>query len=161
MKTDFQSDKRYVMGFSRSYDKCIQNITTNGTKQIHDQTCPGVPFFTAPKIKTAHQKKQRPRDKSKGGLNIPRCDIHSFKEDILKCEATCPELPTSTFAITTPNVKGWFKRTFHGAINIVTNFCIMPICTFIARFYKETYNRQSYKGQRLWFWVSNFSFILY
>lgn len=29
----------------------------------------------------------------------------------------------------------------------------MPICVFVARFYKETYNLKSFKGQKTWCWV--------
>jgi hypothetical protein len=46
-----------------------------------------------------------------------------------------------------------YKRTFHGGIMIMTNFCLQPIVIFIARFYKETFNLHSFKGVKLWYWV--------
>lgn len=36
---------------------------------------------------------------------------------------------------------------------IMTNFCLQPIVIYIARFYKETFNRSSYKGSKYWYWM--------
>lgn len=135
--------------YSRSYDACIQNIT--GAKYVNEQVCPGaVPKFLPAQGKKKKGKKPPPPSKS----FIPRCDPDGIDPKFLPCETDkCPELPK-----TTPEYLGTpgnriIKRTLHGGINIVTNFCIMPICVFIARFYKETFNLASFKGQRIWYWV--------
>ncbi len=70
-----------------------------------------------------------------------------------RCPTNCPEEPTTTPAIPPKKRNSIFKRNHHGGMLIMTNFCLMPVASFIARFYKETFNISRIKGVKVWFWV--------
>jgi len=80
---------------------------------------------------------------------------HFSDAETLNCPAPCPDGPTTTVMPTTPKPTSIFKREHHGGMLIMTNFCLMPVCSFIARFYKETFNVSRVKGVKAWFWVNN------
>lgn len=79
---------------------------------------------------------------AKGGVKVPVTTICS--------EVQCLSTGTST---ANPNADKKPHRGIHGGINMVTNFCLQPLFIFIGRYYKETFNRCSCKGQKLWYWV--------
>jgi len=95
-----------------------------------------------------------PRDFNPPGRCLPKDDEYKILTKT-KCEGQCRGIITTTTTTTSPELeKLLIKRTFHGGINFVTNFCIMPICVVIARFYKETFNMKTVKGAKPWYWVS-------
>ncbi|ODM97619.1 hypothetical protein Ocin01_09060 [Orchesella cincta] len=143
--------------YSRSYDECVQTIGGNKT-----QMCPGVPKFKPDDGSSSSSGGRPPRRGRKptgqpkfSDAPFPKCQekLVPPTDPIVKCEHVCPGLPVTTdISVTTERV-GFIKRSAHGGINIVTNFCIMPICIFVARFYKETFNYLSFKGQKEWYWM--------
>ncbi len=116
---------------------------------MNDQICQGVPAFVPDSGK---KKRGQKEDQKVSSAEFPKCDGNAGKKPI-SCESRCPGLPSTTPEYIYIPQSSVIKRTLHGGINIVTNFCIMPICVFIARFYKETFNLQGYKGQKTWYWV--------
>jgi len=87
--------------------------------------------------------------------------LMDFGSDFVpKCNGSCPSLPTTPKYIPTTELPiPLTKRRLHGGLNMITNFCIMPISIFIVRFYKETYNTSTLKGAKGWYWVSTNKFI--
>ena len=83
----------------------------------------------------------------------PRDTVERADKEFPKCKP-CPEVMTSTTEAPTTTKSYTIKRNAHGQLMIMTNFCLQPIVIYIARFYKETFHLHSYKGVKLWYWVS-------
>ncbi|ODN00620.1 hypothetical protein Ocin01_06053 [Orchesella cincta] len=79
-------------------------------------------------------------------------DFESAKEHYDRCPP-CEMPPTTTTMQPTTKPPSIYKRTVHGGLMIMTNFCLQPIVIYIARFYKETFNTKSYKGSKSWYWM--------
>ena len=77
----------------------------------------------------------------------------------IRCPSPCPDGNTTTPRPPYEEKNRIFKRKHHGGMLIMTNFCLMPVCSFIARFFKETFNVSKFKGVKMWFWVSTVSFV--
>jgi hypothetical protein len=152
--------------YSLSYDRCIRDKSqgvqppmcySNVTRR--DDTKKGGRKATKNKGEVELRVSPSVALENENFVPPPRCisddDGKLFKmpDDIAPCKNFCPKLPTTTYKPTTAPPKPFFKRTFHGGINFVLNFCIMPICVFIARFYKETFNTSTIKGQKAWYWM--------
>jgi len=67
----------------------------------------------------------------------------------------CPQPSTTTVEISTVAPVKLFKRSAHGGLMVMTNFCLQPLVIYIARFYKETFNERAIKGVKVWYWVSS------
>lgn len=83
------------------------------------------------------------------------CDDSHFEEAKQFYEpcARCRLPPTTTTIKPTPEPYSIYKRTAHGGLMIMTNFCLQPIVIYVARFYKETFNIKKYKGSKEWYWM--------
>lgn len=87
---------------------------------------------------------------------LPKVCLESDFEDARDYYEPCPvcRLPLTTTTVKpTPKPNSIYKRTLHGGMMIMTNFCLQPIVIYIARFYKETFNTKQYKGNKSWYWM--------
>lgn len=144
--------------FSHTFDQCVREVENPKQKEIGEiRITLDKRFCDTPKQPTCNFWPDA--DDIKMNKNKPLVyevfDPNGISSEIsqVECMEACDREPPSPTPSTPRPPPGFFKRGPHGALLIMTNFCIMPINTFIARFYKETFNIKQINGQKAWLWV--------
>lgn len=162
--TDIQTDhprKFYDFEMNSKFDCCIKNEENPKSQDLLDQIKETHSYSCVDISKDDRVPLKILRGHESWSCYFPRhikpCStLDTERSDFVYSECPpCPTVQTTTAETIQSTVPSIYKRTAHGGVMIMTNFCLQPLVIYIARFYKETFNLFSFKGVKLWYWVSS------